>query len=37
LNELLGAWETENNNTPTPLPKTEAEDTERAPNPFREA
>jgi hypothetical protein len=35
LNELLGAWEPENNNTSTPLPKTEATDTGRAPHTDR--
>ena len=37
LNELLGAREPENNNTPTPLPKTEAEHTGRTPNTERAA
>jgi hypothetical protein len=30
LNELLGAWESENNNTQTLLPKTEAKENGRA-------
>jgi hypothetical protein len=37
LNELLGAWEPENNNTPTLLPKTEAAETGRAPHTVRAA
>jgi hypothetical protein len=37
LNELLGAWEPEKNNSPPPLPKTEAAETGRAPQTFRAA
>jgi hypothetical protein len=37
LNELLGAWEPDNNNTPTLLPKSETTDIARAPNPNRAA